>query len=213
LELCEKQFQASSMMALTSLKEKINHWNYNELISTAIKLHLSFAYAVGLSMEESARFFQFLELDWMSNNLQNSPNGQDADTLHYFRQVFDTQQEDIVSYHSALWEIFKNYHKTEDHQFIEWFHTNSNTAVELGLALDSKALKTRPGLFPDEQFGNKDEARLWNFFAEFVKLTNNRLGIVQKQEGYLYFAMSKSLRTVTSTYRKNFQKNSVKVDL
>jgi hypothetical protein len=210
LELCEKQFQASSMMALASLKEKYQHWNHNELISTAIKLHLSFAYSVGLSMEEAARFFQFLELDWMANNLQGSSGAQDADTLHYFRQVFDSQQEDIVSYHAALWEIFKNYHKTEDKQYIDWFHVNSNTAVELGLALDNAVLRTQPGLFPDEQFNSPTDARLWNFFADFVRLTNNRLGIAGKQEGYLYFAMSKSLRCATGTYRKNYNKYKAK---
>lgn len=199
MEVLSKQFHASSIMVLGKLKDKINHWNYNELISNAIKLHLSFSYSVGLSIEETSRFFQFLELDWMTNNMAAAAAHEDG-ILPYFRRIFDAQKGDIISYHAALWELFKNYRKTEDEGFIAWFHANANAGLELSLALESGKLQTKPGIFPEEQFDNPEQAHLWNFFAEFVRSTNNRLGIQGRDEGYLYFAISKSLRAVIATF-------------
>ena len=202
LLLCEKQFQASSCIVLKTLKEKSGKWTYNEMISTAIKLHLGLAYAVGMSIEEAQQFFQWMADDWAMNQVKSeAENGkvQDKETaLRSFQKIFDLQKKDIVPYHAALWELFKNYRKVEDEAFIEWFHVNTNTSLELGLALESGKLETRYNSTAGVPANSPEQAALWIFFSEFVRLTSNRLGIHNKNEAYLYFATGKSLQAIKS---------------
>jgi hypothetical protein len=200
LLLCEKQFQASSCIVLKTLKEKTGKWTYNEMIGAAIKLHLSLAYAVGMSMEEAQLFFQWMADDWAFKNTKTEvENGKSQDkeaALRSFQKIFELQKKDIVPYHAALWELFKNYRKVEDEAFIDWFHINVNTSLELGLALESGKLQVRRVLENTPPPCNPDQAALWNFYSEFVFLTSNRLGIHSKNEGYLYYAIGKSLQAI-----------------
>lgn len=200
LLLCEKQFQASSCIVLKILKEKVDKWSYHEMIGTAIKMHLSLAYAIGMTIEEAQQFFQFMSDEWLKK--LEKPEGVNGkvqskeSTLHSFQKIFDLQKKDIVPYHAALWELFKNYRKIEDEAFVDWFHINTNTSLELSLALESGKLELRPDLNLTHAASSPEQAILWSFYSEFIHLTNNRLGIHNKNEGYLLFTLSKSLLAV-----------------
>ncbi len=189
--LCEKQFQASSQIVLNILKNHTQHWNYNEMISSAIRLHLSFVYASGFTLEEAVRFFQWMTENWAHRHEKNhedkrTSSGRET-TIRSFHKIFELQKKDIVPYHAALWELFKQYRKIEDPELIRWFHVSSNTNVELSLALESGQLST----------GDQDHQLMrWKYFSKFISLVNNQLGIASKNEGYLFYVLAQSLQIV-----------------
>jgi hypothetical protein len=190
--LCEKQCQASSKIVLSILKNKKGKWNYNEMISTAIKLHLGFAYAAGLNLEETQHFFEWLLDEWVkkrekSEVIEGKPSGNEA-TLRTFQKIFELQKKDIVPYHAALWELFKNFRKTDDKKFVKWIYASTSTSLELSLALEAGKLR------PLKKIEGHPENALWSFYEEFILLTNNQLGITNKNEGYLFYLISQSLR-------------------
>lgn len=206
LSLFEKQFEASSSIVLKTIKDKASRWTYNEMVGTAIKLHLSFAYSMGLSITEACEFFKLLSRTWVSRNtkengvFKGTDHTPDLAAIRSFQKIFELQRKDIVPYHAALWELFKNYRKVEDEAFVDWFHVNTNLGLELNLALESGKLKTRMNMLADYQFENDEQMQLWNFYEEFVRLTNNRLGIYNKNEGFLYYVMAQSLHAVTTGF-------------
>ena len=56
MAIAERQFQASSDIALNSIRQKGFKWTYDDALGTAVKLHLSFAHTLGLNLEEVAVF-------------------------------------------------------------------------------------------------------------------------------------------------------------
>lgn len=201
LSLFEKQFQASSQLVLNTLTQKAQRWTYNEMIGSAIKLHLSLVYSVGMSISEAATFFRLLSQNWTNKNLQDNTDqssNRPSTVMRSFQKIFDIQRKDLVPYHSALWELFKNYRKAAGQEFVQWFHLNTNLSLELDLALESGKLLHRPNIFPNHRFQNEMEIQRWNYCEEFIRLTNNRFGILQKNEGYLFYVMAQSLFVLTS---------------
>lgn len=195
-EISEKQFEASSLMALKSLKTQSECWTYNEMMSTAIKLHLSMAAAMGMSMDEASSFFHLLSKKWESRNLQKEGiTAKQADiTLRSFQKIFDIQRKDIVPYHIALWEMFKNHHRIEDDGFVHWFNQNNDVGLELEMAIEIGKIKPLPQFGSEEAREEYPREQLWGYLSEYILLTNNRLGIHHKHEGYLLYVLNQSLR-------------------
>lgn len=202
LSLIEKQFQASSEIVLQAIKEKADRWTYNEIIGTAVKLHLSLAYSVGMSISEACDFFKMLFNTWEAGHHENSGDDEkkksSGSAVRSFQKIYDLQRKDIMPYHSALWELFKNYRKVNDPAYIHWFHVNTNLSLELDLALESGKLQARPNAFPGHTFQDKGQEQRWNYCEEFIRMTNNRLGLHNKNEGYLYYSMAQSLHSLTA---------------
>lgn len=204
LSLLEKQFQASSELVLGILNRKIGRWTYNEMIGSAIKLHLSLLYSVGMSLNDAATFFRLRSAAWIEKNVEAHQQGPatNNNVLRSFQKIFGLQRKDLIPYHSALWELFKNYRASAGEDLVDWFHLNTKLSLEMDLALESGKLLPRPNQFDNHKFSNKMEEYRWNYCEEFISLTNNRLGIHNKNEGYLYFVMAQSLFILTNPLSK-----------
>jgi len=205
LTLSEKQFQSSSQIVLDTIDKKATRWTYNEMISLAIKLHLSLAYSIGLSIEEAATFFGLLSQNWIEKHGQSGQkkgvNGKNS-VQNSFEKIFQIQRKDLVPYQSAMWELFKNYRKSAEPEFVEWFHLNTQLSLEFDWALDSKKLSPRMNQFPDYSFVDELQKQRWNYGAELIQQTNNRMGIFNKNEGYLFYILAQSLFILTVPYDK-----------
>ncbi|MEO1258004.1 MAG: lantibiotic dehydratase C-terminal domain-containing protein [Bacteroidota bacterium] len=189
----EKQYEASSLLILNNIKEKGLRWTYNEMISTAIKIHLAFAYAMGMDLEEANHFFNFLADNWFITKYPNQLEDQKA-TQQSFRKIFNLQRKDTVPYHLALWELFRNYESLEDPWLVKWIKTNNETSIELNFALENQQIPVKRQLFDDPGY-----PRAWEYYESLVKLTNNRLGLYNKNEGFLLFIMAESLKAAVSS--------------
>ena len=77
----------------------------------------------------------------------------------------------------------------------EWLRDNRRIGFELRLAQAQQLLMPRPPEFRMKMQGNidPDEYELWRYFADFVHLTNNRLGIGNEDESYMAYLMMRSL--------------------
>lgn len=190
LDLLEDQYQASSKLVLRTLKEKSNRWTYSEMISSAIKIHLGFAYALGMDRMEAAHFFKFLFNNWYESN-HSKENGDRIKEVNSFQKIFNLQRKDTVPFHTALWELLLNYEQMEDELFIDWVNVNANTSVELNFALEKGTLLPRTRQRTDISY-----PKAWFYYESLVKFTNNRLGIFRKNEGYLLYTISESLKAV-----------------
>ena len=201
LDLMEKQYELSSKLILNTMKEKASRWTYNEMISTAIKTHLGFAYALGMDLEEAANFFRFLLDNWFDGYYKKQSEDRDK-TNQSFAKIYALQRKDVIPYQSALWEMIKNYEQMEDKTFVEWINVNANASLELNFVLDSK--KLRPIKVPFNVAYKFPPA--WYYYESLVKLTNNRLGIFNKNEGFLLYTMAESLKIVTSSDSVSYMK-------
>jgi hypothetical protein len=207
LNLLEQQFEASSKLVLQSLREKSNRWTYSEMISTAIKIHVGFAYALGMDRGEAGHFFEFLFNNWYRSNSLND-DSERSNTVHSFHKIFNLQRKDTVPYHTALWQLLLDYEKMEDTQYVNWINVNADTSVDLNFALEQGKLPRKATNSPN---GNYPKA--WHYYESLVKSTNNRLGIFRKNEGYLFYIIAESLRTINQSEQSERERAYQKVGM
>lgn len=189
--ILEQQYQASSSIVLHSLKDRNGNWTDSGKINTAFKLHLGMIYAFGLTLREASDFTAWAYENWETGYLPKHLNGKLANEKAVlqatFRANFHHQSKDVHAYHSAIWELLKNYRKAGDPAFVDWIHANTDTHVELSLAIDAGKLQPLPSKLPTSE-------PIWSFYADFIQKTNNRLGITGVNEGDLFFALAQSLK-------------------
>ncbi|RMG79625.1 MAG: hypothetical protein D6714_16090 [Bacteroidetes bacterium] len=199
--VCEKNFEASSRIVLQSLYEKGLRWTYDDALSTANKLHICFAFAIGMDVEESALFFGQLYENWARGVFDDRSEGAahkgkpPTERILSFDRIYDMQKASMIAFNHSLWESLENGLNIGEGPEEEWIQTNINLNIELGLVQEAGKLKPEAG---DIEFGpeaglSTEKPNLWKIFARLVHMTNNRLGILNGDEGYLFYSLNKSL--------------------
>ena len=204
--ISEKQFMLSSKTVLDFLNQKGKTWSYDDAMGIAIKLHLSFVHAVGLGLEEATDFFDFFVKNWLPHTYKKEQGGfHEKDLEHHanlslaaFDKSFDTQKETLIPFHTTLWEALERGDEFEQSVLNDWVLGNKSIASELIAAakqdhLQPRSPKCKYQFFSELQSQNK---LLWSIFADYIHLTNNRLGITNKDEPYLCFMMMKCLQEI-----------------
>ncbi|MFT4761651.1 MAG: hypothetical protein ACI9XO_002740 [Paraglaciecola sp.] len=216
--IAQKQFNASSNIVLESLKNKGKRWTYDDAVSTAMKLHLSFAFAIGMDLEEMQFFFERMWQSWEPdsaiNALQfNQKTASKDKLLHSFQQAYRLQERDLTAFANALWEALENDRNLGQEAYEDWIHRNINVNIEMGLVQEAGRIGEKNGGF---QLKIKnlatEKAPLWKLYAEFIHQSNNRVGIRGKDEGYLFYVLKNSLKAVlenekTMQYRQKVKNN------
>jgi ferritin len=205
-EISETAFSAASRIANHLIREKSSTWTYNEMMSAAMKLHLSMVYASGLDLNDAAIFFRALFRDWETHFINQNSNHsfESAEAPHLsFRRVLKAHHDGISSHIAALWETFRHWEHTESVEFISWFKSVNEVSLELDMALEIGKLSPIPdssGIHFNES--EKPGHEKWTFLAEYGYFLNNNLGIQNKHEGYLFFLLDHSLKTITQNTMK-----------
>lgn len=214
--IAQKQFNSSSNIVLESIKNKGNHWTYDDAVSTAMKLHLSFAFATGMDLAEMQFFFEKMWESWHPDSSMNAiqlnrPTVSKAKLLPSFEQAYGLQARDLSAFANALWEALENNRNLGQEHYEDWIHRNINVNIELGLVQEAGKIGEKNGGF---MLMVKDLAAdkqpLWKLYAEFVHQSNNRVGIRGKDEGYLFFVLKNSLKTVLKMEKNENRPKKVK---
>ncbi len=202
LQIAESQFFSSSKTVLEMMLPVLNNtWSYQQAMGTAIRLHLGMVYALGMDIDKAADFFAEVYAHWLPFAIARERVTQAQYEHHIkmmsdnFEQGFQEQKESMMSYHAACWEAFMQEEEFEETYLDEWLRDNRRIGFELRLAQAQQLLTPRPPEFRMKMQGNiePDEYELWRYFADFVHLTNNRLGIGNEDESYMAYLMMRSL--------------------
>jgi Lantibiotic biosynthesis dehydratase C-term len=207
LEVSEQQFFTSSQVALSSIKRVgANDWDKNSAMGVAIKLHLSLAHIVGMNLEQAALFFKQVFHHWLPEAFRYHRNrlttqqfeAQSESMLQTFEQSFQAQRETLVSYHAALWEALENDADFEENELHEWLAANRIMHEKLDDYFDSGKLTPRPSelLLRTAMELDPKTHLFWTLYSDYIHLTNNRLGILNNEEGFLAYLSMRSLETM-----------------
>ena len=202
----EIHFQDSSN-AVFSLLEPGSEWSYDRALGAAIQLHLSFAHAAGMDLTEAQEFFTFIFSGWLPRAYTNFGN-EPADvlenrrelTLKAFKENFSAQQEFLVEYHQMLWEAFQSGEEFEE----EWLNNWIDQVTQLSSLLKELQQKGKLQFSPDTSHLTVfttpfEKQQLWFIYSSYVHMTNNRLGILNRDEAYLGYLLRESLKTLINS--------------
>ena len=202
LPIGESQFQASSD-AVLSVMDEAEEWNYDQSLGTAIQMHLAFAHANGMSREEAAIFYSFIFQSWLPMAVPYSTPEEEKQNamktvLQAFESQFNEQGEILVPFIDEFWQALEDGETFEEEWVNKWVDRQKWVKAQVS-KLDSEGKVT----FPDERlpiferYGFPQESlKYWALYSSYVHMTNNRLGVQNRDEGYLGFLLWKGLELV-----------------
>jgi len=199
LPLAELQFFASSRIVLNELIEN-PEWTYDHALGAAIKLHLGFVISMGMTMDLAIEFFLKNSQDW----LPRSKNKEDGKIpvekiLLQFKKAYNLQKNAILPYISGILDELNNNPKGTGIQAWEnWLSINKEVHENLQLLQMTGLLKI------ENLEINKNEPKtvLWPILSDFVHMTNNRLGIMNRDEGFLGFLLAEALKELQKSEKR-----------
>lgn len=177
LLIAEEQFQASSCAVMALLSS--GGWSHERALGAAIQLHLIFAYAVGFRFGALASFVSASADEWPrflgitpENSLEPA-----------FRAAFAGQRESLIAAHAAIWSALHDGAEFEQ----EW--ANRWLAAMRGIGMRLRAAGGNGG----GAFDRQEESIL----KSYMHMTNNRLGLLLREEAYLAFLMSRCMEELS----------------
>lgn len=202
LIISEEFFQYSSQTIFDLMSESEDGWGYDRALGAGIQMHLSMAFGLGMDRSQMIGFFDryftrwlprayyFFEKDISEEELKNRKK----ETLEAFESTYANQQENLVAFFNQILELL------EENDFADtWLETwvNGSKAAKSGLdSLIAKDAYTPTKYYEVLEEGgfSKDDQIRWALYDSYVHMTNNRLGILNRDEAYLAFIISKTLK-------------------
>jgi thiopeptide-type bacteriocin biosynthesis protein len=203
--IAEQQFHASSRAVLALLQDS-ERWSYDRALGAAIQLHLTFAAAIGMDWHAAVRFYTSVAQHWSHHPalLRSQPSlqatAQHRDQLWgTFARHFAQQQATLVPYHATLWQALMDDVAFEHDWLNQWRHDMQQVGCALRQAHAQQQLCLPPER-PVDPLSTPPAAQqqLWPIFESYVHMTNNRLGILNRDEAYLAYLMQQSLQALSA---------------
>lgn len=200
VDIAERQFQHSSRMVLRLLTSSKN-WDYDRALGAAIQMHLGLAWALGMSLTETRYFYARISEAWLVRAYDFSPHhsaekneARREMTLAAFAETFERQQEVLVAYHGQFWQLLTGGESFEQEWLNDWLCGMKELGRELMAADTCNRLIYPNGFNPDPTIPIPIKRQhLWSIVGSYVHMTNNRLGIHNRDEAYLGYLTVKSL--------------------
>ena len=200
----EVQFESSSNAILAAIRQS-ESWTYERALGIAIQMHLSFAYALGMDANETAEFYSYIFSSWLPmayNGYARQLNKeehiqQQEEIVQVFDKQFVAQEKTLVEFHQIILEALQEGEIFEEAWLNDWITEMKQIYADL-LLLDRHGLVQFPKRYAISS-NNKtpeDRQKFWAIYASYVHMTNNRLGIQNRDEGYLAYLIMKSLEQV-----------------
>jgi thiopeptide-type bacteriocin biosynthesis protein len=203
--IAEKQFQVSADAVLAIIEES-DHWDYDRALGAAIQMHLGFAFALGMDLTETTAFYSHISRMWFARSYGYEENIPEEElkkrqdiTWKAFKENFDKQKAVLVPYHETLWEAFTGGVEFEQEWLNRWVTGMGVIRDQLKKAHTDGTLII-PKWFKLQPVENVPEPhrQLWAILESYVHMTNNRLGILNRDEAYLGYLIRESLSSVGS---------------
>ncbi len=173
IEACEAFFCDTSELISEKIIESKN-FDTGQAISTAIAMNLFFLYALAFSNEQAIDFFNLLMNSWMESSeeflSQYYGGNTDVKAIHFYEKSYDTQK-DVID------EIVKEITcAMSDHSKASWLNKYKEKVLKL---------KNRINMI-------NEESKL-GIIASLLHMSNNRLGLNNMDESFLYYILIRSL--------------------
>ena len=171
IQIAEQHFFDSSQTILTILKRG-KPWSYDNGLQTAMILHLSFIYSVGISKTSSIPFLKIFFDSWSSAVYKNHPK---AIIEQQFTALYEQQESIIKPFLDHLWNDLEEEVLFEE----EWLNNWIIQCKQLRVAYESSLLSPL--------------TKRMDVYRSLIHMTNNRLGISNHDEPFIAFLLMKAL--------------------
>jgi thiopeptide-type bacteriocin biosynthesis protein len=199
LPVAESLFQCSSYTVLEVMAET-QDWDYDAALGSAIQMHLAFVHAAGMSKLEAAEFFGWIFQSWLPMAVSQTLGDEEKEkALYAVVEVFDRQFEEqksvLLPFVQAFWDSMDAPQEYEDDWVQAWIKGSKETVDQLQLLARNNQVAFFEQQTPvHDRFETPfDRIQFWSIYASFVHMVNNRVGVQNRDEGYLGYLICKAL--------------------
>lgn len=208
ITVAEEQFEASSKAILSIIKNSVDSWDYDHALGAAIQMHLGFGYGLGMDLRELHAFFSIIFSGWLPrayHSFESNIDAQELDrrkeeTLLAFKENFTAQKDTILPFVQTIWNAMNSGQEFEQEWLNNWIHDMEEVRDQL-ISIQSEyalVVPKRPNRTPHPDFSMTQQDR-WLIYDSYVHMTNNRLGILNRDEGYLGYLIKECIATMLDT--------------
>lgn len=177
MPIAERHFQSSSNAVLEFMALKGEKWSPDEILATAIEMHLAFAEAADMDTEEATRFFEYCLLYHATEDFR----------LQYFEEFFESQRRPLLDFHGELWDALQSKIDYKETLFNDWKEQCFYTTADIVRTFRLRVLKI------EAKF-----SAIWTMYAKLLHKTNNRLGLHGRDESLVFYLMMRSLEKIAT---------------
>lgn len=197
----EKQFEASSRTVLAVIEES-DSWDYDRALGAAIQLHLGFTFALGMNLAEAVEFYSRIARHWFASaygytagiSPEELKKRQEI-TMKAFEENFERQKTTLVTFHQTLWSALTEGMEFEQEWLNLWIRRMRAIADELKDIQQQNKLVIPQWFQPEpDKKTPVDQQYWWPVLESYIHMTNNRLGILNRDEAYLGYLIKESLK-------------------
>jgi thiopeptide-type bacteriocin biosynthesis protein len=193
MQIAQDVFEASSKATLWLLKEnKLSE--YGDKIGSALQLHFSFAYAFGLSLNEMVKFFHgVLELwcmrsiNYVNKLSRNGPYSKDQ-VLSLFNDQCRNELEILIPHFRSFWDHLIAESDFSEEYINEWISQCKSISKKFNKRLNKGLIDVQNASINIDHIFEENH---WAIFQSYFHMTNNRMGIDNKDESYIAFILMK----------------------
>ena len=201
--IAEQQFQVSSNAIFAVIEESLGGWDYNRALGAAIQLHLGFAYGMGMDQEEATHFFSNVFQNWLPRAYyffekdisQEELEKRRAETLQAFESNFEAHKDTLLPFFQTVWEAFEEGQSFDQEWLNQWISDMKEVKEQL-TGIQQKGHLIIPEWYQARESNNipEDNKRRWAICDSYIHMINNRLGIMNRDEGYLAYLVRESFK-------------------
>lgn len=201
VKIAEAHFESSSRAVLSAMT--MDGWTYQKALGTAIHMHLGFAHACGWTLANTAAFFTYFSELWFPAVLQMNSTLDKTETLtnqrihDAFSDAFDKQETSLLTIHESLWQTMTNRLSFTTSWLDQWREEVQDIVNKLACAY----YHDKDIIVPFEE--ENPERALWPILISYVHMTNNRLGVLNQDEAFLGYLISRCTQQLSGTLEKN----------
>lgn len=202
LEISESFFQYSSETIFDLMSDGEGEWGYDRALGAGIQMHLSMAYGLGMDRKEMIGFFDryfsrwlprayyFFEKDVSEEELARRRE----ETLSAFEDTYKNQEANLIAFFNQILDILDE-NDFEGTWLSTWVNGSADTEKKLNRLMENgEYTPTEYYNYSDEDIYTREQQMKWALYDSYVHMTNNRLGILNRDEAYLAFIISKTLK-------------------
>ena len=118
--------------------------------------------------------------------------------MEAFKTNFEQQGAALIQYHQTFLSAFEAGMEFDQEWLNQWIDDMSSVQHELQEAGEKKQIIYPETWFPPEYAPNfpVERQQLWVILESYVHMTNNRLGVSNRDEGYLAYLIRESLSAI-----------------
>lgn len=209
----ELQFCSSSKATLSVIEENFGSWDYDSAMGYALQLHLSFAFAVGMTLHETSKYFSAVFEHWLPGAFgffekeinEKELENKKRNTHKAFAKKFDDQKSVLIPICKTIWKALHEGQNFEQEWLNTWIKEMKGVGHALNDLQNSGRLISPPSLYPHiynaSEYSKKNTDK-WKIYDSYTHMTNNRLGILNRDEGYLAYLIKESTSSLLEGYKK-----------